>query len=238
MGDTLPIAEDFSPSTTFECNTHWRDSFSGLQEYYDQEQLCDIILEVENKTISCHRLVLACCSPYFKAMLTSNMKESRQKTIAIHDIDGHSLEALINFMYTSKILLTIDTVQKLLYASSLLQIEVVAEACCDFMKAHIDTSNCLALRAFAELHGRFELMTQVDKYTQDHFMEILDQDDFRTITNTHLMAIIESSDILVESETQVYEAVMKWVKEDVIDREQYLPKLISKVRLLTQIRHC
>ncbi len=232
MGDSIPMIEDTtSPSTTFECHTHWKDSFYNLHDYYQDEKLCDITVAVGNKNILCHRLVLACCSPYFKAMLTSNMKESRQECIRIQDIDEQALESLIGFMYTSKILLTIDTVQKLLYASSVLQIEVVASACCDFMKNHLHPSNCLGVRAFAELHGRFELMKAADRYTHDHFLEVIEHDEFPAISFSHLASIVESSDILVRSESQVYEAVVRWVKEDVINREAYLPKLISQVRL-------
>ena len=232
MGDGMPTTriENSSPATTFECHTHWKDSFYNLHDYYKDESLCDITVAVGNKNILCHRLVLACCSPYFKAMLTSNMKESRQECITIQDIDEQALEALIGFMYTSKILLTVDTVQKLLYASSVLQIEVVAEACCEFMKNHLHPTNCLGVRAFAEQHGRFELVKAADKFTHDHFLEVLEQEEFRTISFQHLATIVESSDVLVEREAQVYEAVMRWVKQDAGSREQYLPKLISKVR--------
>ncbi|XP_072039998.1 LOW QUALITY PROTEIN: uncharacterized protein [Amphiura filiformis] len=231
MGDNMPMIEDSSPSTTFECHTHWKDSFYNLHDYYLDEALCDITVAVGNKNILCHRLVLACCSPYFKAMLTSNMKESRQQCIRIQDIDESALEALIGFMYTSKILLTIDTVQKLLYASSVLQIEVVANACCDFMKNHLHPTNCLGVRAFAELHGRFELMKVADRYTHDHFLEVIEHEEFAAISFSHFAPIIESSDILVKQETQVYEAVIRWVKQDVDNREMYLSKLIAKVRL-------
>ena len=204
MGDGMPatMIEDSSPATTFECHTHWKDSFCNLLDYYKDESLCDITVAVGNKNILCHRLVLACCSPYFKAMLTSNMKESRQECITIQDIDEQALEALIGFMYTSKILLTIDTVQKLLYASSVLQIEVVAEACCEFMKNHLHPTNCLGVRAFAEQHGRFELMKAADKFTHDHFLEVLEQEEFRTISYQHLATVVESSDVLVEREAQ------------------------------------
>ena len=45
--------------------------------------LQDVVLEVEGRRFPCHRLVLSAASPYFRAMFTSDMAESRQKTVAL-----------------------------------------------------------------------------------------------------------------------------------------------------------
>ena len=48
------------------------------------EELCDAILEVEGRSIPCHRVVLAAGIPYFKAMFTSaNMAEANMKKIQL-----------------------------------------------------------------------------------------------------------------------------------------------------------
>ncbi|XP_071951306.1 kelch-like protein 8 isoform X1 [Antedon mediterranea] len=231
----LPIVQrlQISPrlTTTFECHTHWKDSFSILQDLYLDRKLCDITLIVGNKHIHCHRLVLACCSPYFKAMLTSDMAESRQDVITIKDLDEDAVDMLINFMYTAKLVLTIENVQQLLYAASILQLEVITKACCDFMRTHLHPSNCLGVRNFAELHGRSELVKSADKFTHEFFCDIVRQEDFLNISFDHFLAVIDSSDLNIENEMQVYKAVMKWVKHDLPGRERCLPELMSKVRL-------
>lgn len=43
--------------------------------------LCDVTLVVQGKRIDAHRLLLASCSNYFKAMFTSEMAESRQRNL-------------------------------------------------------------------------------------------------------------------------------------------------------------
>ncbi|XP_071787115.1 kelch-like protein 8 isoform X2 [Asterias amurensis] len=231
MGDKMPEFQEPITSLTFECHTHWQDSFLVLRELYDRQALCDITLVVGSTELQCHRLVLACCSPYFRAMLTSEMKESREQKILIYDIDEASMEALITFMYTSKVLLTVDNVQKLLRAASLTQIEIVAKACCDFMTSHLHPTNCLGIRSFAELHGRTELLKTADIYTFDHFLEVVGSDEFINITAAHLYDVISSPDIRIENESQVYQAVMKWVRFDLPNRVKELSQLISAVRL-------
>ena len=57
----------------------------------------------------------------------------------------------------------------LLPAANLLQIVYVKEACCDFLIKQMHPSNCLGIRAFADMFGCFELLKSVDKFTAQHF---------------------------------------------------------------------
>ncbi len=166
-------------------------------------------LQCGKKTVSCHRVVLACISRYFRTMFTSDMKECKNEKITINDIDDHALVSLINFAYTAKIKITVDNVQSLLYASSILQVETVANACSDFMKSHLDPPNCIGVYTFAEQHGRQELMRKVDQYIQDHFLDVVECDEFMSISPKHLISLVESPDLNVENECDVYEAVIK-----------------------------
>ena len=232
MAAIEPLIEDpTTGSYTFEAKSLWKDSFKALYDFYQQGQLCDVELKVGTKTINCHRVVLACVSRYFKVMFTSEMAESRNKSVSIKDIDEKAMELLVNFAYTSKITLTIENVQPLLYASSILQLETVAYACCDFMKTHLHPSNCIGIRTFAEQHGRNELMKIADQYIYDNFSGVVESDEFFTMTPKHLDAIVSSEDLNVDSETHVYEAVMRWVKHKTDDRKKYLATLIPKVKL-------
>ena len=59
--------------------------------------------------------------------------------------------------------------QILLPAANLLQIIDVKEACCDFLVTQLHPSNCLGIRAFADLHCCVDLLNLADKYTFQHF---------------------------------------------------------------------
>ncbi|XP_072170995.1 kelch-like protein 8 [Diadema setosum] len=230
--ETTPQMYD-SPvsSIIFQCQTQWKDSLGVIQQLFKSRMLCDFTLKCGRSSFTCHRLVLAACSPYFRAMFTSEMVESRQSSLEVKDIDERSLEALVEFMYTSKIVLNVDNVQKVLFAASLLQMDVVAAACSDFMKSHLHPSNCLGVRTFADQHGCTTLSGAADSYTYEHFLEVVSQDEFFVIDVQHLLTLIGSSDIVIEQESQVYDAVMRWVKHDLPNRQKHLPELMAKVRL-------
>lgn len=228
-GETFSFAT--RTSTTFECKTLWKDAYSVLQEFYRDRSLCDVTLIAGETSIPCHRLVLATCSPYFRAMFTTEMRESRQDVIRLKDMDESCLELLVDFMYTSRIVLTVENVQKLLYSASLLQIEVVSEACSEFMKSHLDPTNCFGVLSFAEQHGRIELKEAAQRFCFEHFVELSEHEEFLMMDYCHLLSLVSSPDIIIDDERQVYDCIMRWVRYDIVCREIHLPELMKELRL-------
>ena len=74
-------------------------------------KLCDVTLLAGDVEILAHRAVLASCSPYFYAMFTAEMAESKAKKVTLQQIDPAALSMLIDFVYTSEIHVTEDNVQ-------------------------------------------------------------------------------------------------------------------------------
>ena len=224
-------ADDEQTHFRFEAKTLQRDSFRMLYDFYQKGQLCDIEICVGAKSVNCHRVVLACCSRYFRAMFLCEMMESRRSSVRIQDIDEAALIELIKFAYTAKIVLTVENVQSLLYASSILQMDHVSNACCTFMQTHLHPSNCIGIRTFAEQHGHDTLVACADDFIHNNFMDVVTCDEFVTMTVRHLDTLLASDDLNVTDEVVVYEAVIRWVKHDLESRRQHLAQLIGKVKL-------
>lgn len=55
-------------------------------------------------------------------MFLSEMSEAKQDLIEIKDFDGDAIQELVQFAYSSKLILTVDNVQPLLYAACILQV--------------------------------------------------------------------------------------------------------------------
>lgn len=55
-------------------------------------------------------------------------------------------------------------IQVLLPAASLLQLMDVRQACCDFLQSQLHPSNCLGIRAFADVHTCTQLVGQAHAY--------------------------------------------------------------------------
>ncbi|CAJ0951772.1 unnamed protein product [Ranitomeya imitator] len=216
-------------SFVFEADEAWKEFHSSLLHFYEVGELCDITLKVGCKLIPCHKLVLACVIPYFRAMFLSDMAEAKQTLIEIRDFDGDAIEDLVRFAYSSQVTLTVDNVQPLLYAACILQVELVAKACCEYMKLHFHPSNCLAVRAFAESHNRVDLMDMADRYACDHFTEVVDCEDFVSMSPQHLYKLLSSGDLNIDDEQQVYNAAVKWLRANPQHHEVWLNELMSQV---------
>lgn len=131
--------------------------------------LCDVILVADSgMEVPAHKMVLAACSPYFYAMFTS-FEERDQERITLQGVDYSALELLVDYVYSAEVHVTEENVQVLLPAANLLQLTDVRDACCDFLQAQLHPSNCLGIRAFADLHGCLELLTHADSYIEQHF---------------------------------------------------------------------
>ncbi|CAF3023750.1 unnamed protein product [Rotaria sp. Silwood2] len=208
---------------------HAKFLIENLNLLRKQKELCDVILIIGQSQIPAHRAVLSACSPYFKAMFTGELAESRKTEIIIHDIDEFAMELLIEFCYTSRIIVDEKNVQMLLPAAYTLQIEEVQITCCEFLQKQLDPSNCLGIRAFADTHSCRELLCIADRYAQQHFTDVKESEEFLCLPINQLIDIISSDELNMTSE-DVFNAVMQWISCDLQQRKQHLPKILEHAR--------
>ncbi|XP_019333976.2 kelch-like protein 3 isoform X3 [Alligator mississippiensis] len=105
-------AEDEKDQRTVTINpSHMKKAFRVMNELRSKQLLCDVVIVAENVEMEAHRIVLAACSPYFCAMFTGDMSESKAKKIEIKDVDGQTLSKLIDYIYTAEIEVTEENVQ-------------------------------------------------------------------------------------------------------------------------------
>ncbi|XP_055930085.1 kelch-like protein 8 [Argiope bruennichi] len=226
MGDILIESKE-----TTEIPRVLQTSFNKLFEFLQNEILCDVVIQVQSKSFKCHRNVLASCSPYFQAMFTSPLAESKQSVITIKDIDEVTMEMLIKFAYTGKVNINGSNAQKLLKASSVLQFDYLAEACCDYISSCFDECTVCRIRETAESFGQSSLVKRADSFIKYNFNKVVPDNDFVYISDKHLEELLSADDLFVNDEVEVYEALMLWVKLDPDKRKNLLSKLLPKVRL-------
>lgn len=225
MGDLL------LDSFTYEAASLPQQAFEIFNQLFQEEKLCDVGLQVGDQEIKCHRVVLASCSPYFRGMFTNSMLECSQDVISIQGLSEKAVVQLIGFIYTRKITINIDNIETLLTASAVLQLDEVVYACCEFMTKHLHHSNCLEMRAFAELHGCFDFLHVADEFARRYFTTLTNTEMFLKLSPKHLREIISGIDLNIKREEQAFEAVMTWVKDQPEKRRQDLPDLLEEIRL-------
>ncbi|XP_059820839.1 kelch-like protein 2 isoform X3 [Hypanus sabinus] len=210
---------------------HLKKAFKVMNELRSQNLLCDVTLVAEDTEIPAHRVVLAACSPYFHAMFTGEMSESKAKRVRIKEVDKWTLNILIDYVYTAEIQVTEENVQVLLPAAGLLQLQDVRKSCCDFLESQLHPTNCLGIRAFADMHACTELLNQANTYAEQHFSEVVLGEEFLNLGIDQVCGLIASDMLTISSEEKVFEAVIAWVKHDKEPRQEHMARLMEHVRL-------
>ncbi|XP_062067601.1 kelch-like protein 12 isoform X3 [Lepus europaeus] len=212
-------------------NTHAKSILNSMNALRKSSTLCDVTLRVEQKDFPAHRIVLAACSDYFCAMFTSELSEKGKPYVDIQGLTASTMEILLDFVYTETVHVTVENVQELLPAACLLQLKGVKQACCEFLESQLDPSNCLGIRDFAETHNCVDLMQAAEVFSQKHFPEVVQHEEFILLSQGEVEKLIKCDEIQVDSEEPVFEAVINWVKHAKKEREESLPDLLQYVRM-------
>ncbi|XP_064418104.1 kelch-like protein 2 isoform X3 [Latimeria chalumnae] len=210
---------------------HMKKAFKVMNELRSENLLCDVTIVAEDVEIAAHRVVLAACSPYFHAMFTGEMSESRAKRVRIKEVDGWTLKMLIDYVYTAEIQVTEENVQVLLPAAGLLQLQDIKKTCCEFLESQLHPTNCLGIRAFADMHACTELLNHANTYAEQHFSDVVLSEEFLNLGIEQVCSLISSDKLTIPSEEKVFEAVISWVNHDKEVRQEYMAHLMEHVRL-------
>uniref|UniRef100_A0A671LG21 Kelch-like family member 4 n=1 Tax=Sinocyclocheilus anshuiensis TaxID=1608454 RepID=A0A671LG21_9TELE len=176
-------------------------------------------------------LVLSAVSDYFAAMFTNDVREAKQEEIKMEGVDPGALRALVHFAYTGVLELKEETIESLLAAACLLQLSQVIQVCCNFLMKQLHPSNCLGIRSFADAQGCMDLLNVAHNYTMEHFLEVIQNQEFLLLPTTEIIKLLASDDINVPDEETIFQALMMWVRHDVQHRQQDLGVLLAYIRL-------
>ncbi|NXU58138.1 KLHL6 protein, partial [Turnix velox] len=203
----------------------------GLENLRRENSLTDVTLCVDGREFSCHRAVLAAASNYFRAMFCNNLREKYEEKIVLKGIDAEAMNILLEYTYTSKMVITNQNVQKVLEASSLFQFLHIVDACSSFLTKALQPENCVGILRLADTHALHSLIKLVQNYIIQNFTQVLNYEEILELPADLLCSMLKSDDLYVTEEEQVFETVMNWVRYKESERFPLLPQMLENVRL-------
>ena len=90
-------AFELSDDTTFAAHL-----VSRMYDLKESSHLTDFTIRLADKTIRCHKLVLAAASLYFDAMLHTGLEEAENDQAELKHLDDHMVEEIIKYFYTGR----------------------------------------------------------------------------------------------------------------------------------------
>jgi len=218
---------------------------NGLTWMQKENKFCDVTLKIgRDRKLRAHRVVLALSSRYFEALLDTKWEEGRSEEVELLGFDENAVTNLVRFAYSGSIDITKDNVKFLLEAANYLGIEFVQKACTGFiLDEDLDTDTCLGALQIADMFALEPLREEAKRYALRHFTEVSMKQDFVNLPFQLLSELLGSESLRVviddlipsveERERVVLQAVFCYVKHDPLKRSDYLPQLLSLVRLPT-----
>lgn len=170
---------------------------------------------------------------FFLAVIDTavDMKEKQESAIVIEDVAHEDLKLILDYIYGETIELAMSNVHSLLEAATMLQINAVIEICSDFILDNLNEGNCLSWKRLLQFYNHSQGANSCHRYAINHFGKILcDSEGFASCSFEELSQLIASDHLIVRSEHDVCEAVIKWVKLDLEERKGFLPDLLRHVR--------
>ncbi|XP_051869991.1 transcription regulator protein BACH1-like isoform X2 [Pristis pectinata] len=125
---------------SYESSVHSTNVLLSLNDQRKQDLFCDVTVIVENKSFRAHRSVLAACSDYFLSTVVWK-KELDMIVTLPEEVTVKGFAPLLQFAYTSKLLLNKSNVLDVCRSVEFLGIHNIEKTCFSFLQAKLFGKN-------------------------------------------------------------------------------------------------
>uniref|UniRef100_A0A667ZDJ9 Kelch-like protein 25 n=1 Tax=Myripristis murdjan TaxID=586833 RepID=A0A667ZDJ9_9TELE len=218
----------------FHKPSHPDSVLTHLNTLRKQSMFTDVTLWAGDRSFPCHRAVLAACSRYFEAMFSGGLRESLDSDVNFRDnIHPEVLELLLDFAYSSRLIINEENAESLLEAGDMLQFHDIRDAAAEFLEKNLHSSNCLGMMLLSDAHQCKRLYELSWRMCLVHY-----ETEFYSLSKDKLLELILSDELEIEDEQVVFNSVLRWVQYDLEGRRHHLPELLRGIRLALLPSEC
>ncbi|BFZ07887.1 hypothetical protein BsWGS_10926 [Bradybaena similaris] len=185
--------------------------FEGLQKLKEIGDFSDVQVIIDGFVFTCHRVILAANSKFFRAAFSSGMKEDRERKVILNDISREIFADILNCMYTGKLDITESNVYELWHAADQLQILFLLPVCEAYLKQKMNTKNCLTIYQHSKLLNSNELISLSWSFIVQNFKNVRRCKEIMMLTTQEMENLISNPDLMTFSEDTVLETILAWV---------------------------
>ena len=126
--------ESLAESMSVDPSKHRQELLERLDILRNNDIFCDVTIAVKDKEFKVHKAVLAAASPFFLALLTSNMKESNEQLIKVdlEEATESVVEDALKYLYTGNVTINEERAHNLLAMANYLLLPSLKTMVSDF----------------------------------------------------------------------------------------------------------
>ncbi|XP_059170030.1 kelch-like protein 8 [Physella acuta] len=186
--------------------------FKGLENVWDENILFDYAVKVQDETIQCHRLILAACSEFFKALFRSGMKEVTENLCVLNDVSCEIFRMILNTLYSGEIVLTLGNLFEVWRCANMLQIRFLVDLCESFAIENTTVDTWVNMYTNAKRFNIKRVLDHLHIFMLKNFEHIRNSTIFLQMSFNEVRDLIKSQDLVVYKEDLVLKSVIKWAE--------------------------
>lgn len=202
-----------------------------LFELFEACVLTDVVLVVQEQVIAAHRVVLASASPFFHALFTSGMKESREHRIELNEIHAPAFQELLKYMYLGQLHITGETILAILHTANQLEMSEVVEICCKQLMLELNVNNCVDIFLCCEslkMRPACRMLAHAARaMIETYFSDVYRTDAFKNLPLYGVIKILLRRKLRLQDDA----AVLSWLMHDPKTRKIELTRIFSTLQI-------
>ncbi|XP_059170028.1 kelch-like protein 41 [Physella acuta] len=184
-----------------------------LQDVWTDKMLFDFAVKICDETIQCHRLILAACSDFFKALFRSGMREVTENCVVLQDVSCDVFQLILKTVYTGENTLTLVNLFEVWRAVNRLQITFMIDLCENFAIKAINIDTWENIYSNAKMFDSEKVIKQLHIFMLKNVDQICLSSTFLQLSFNEVRDLIKSPELNVVCEDVVLESVIRWVKQ-------------------------
>ncbi|XP_023211593.1 BTB/POZ domain-containing protein 2-like [Centruroides sculpturatus] len=166
------------------------------------------------------------------------MAEKRQD-VALPEDDVKAFRVFINYIYTDEAALhSVDEAIRSLHFAEKYMVMRMKKQCLSYLMNNISSDTVFDIYETASLFQQNELKTKCWKYITRYTSNVVKRNDFKYVKYEIILKIVSEDYLSLNSELDMYDAVIKWGKEKFQDQSsedfrKKLQPLLGQIRFLS-----
>ena len=194
---------------------------------------CDIIFEIDKKKFFAHRIILIARLEYFEKILDLDWNRNKKMCINLVSsfFDPETFEDILEYVYTSEIVITKQNVSGILLTAKRLMDESLLQKIQIFLSSNIDAKNVFSVWKSAKNDNLKMLEKACAKFFVSNLSpELQESEEICWLSFENLENIFEELERVSKKELMFHLAV-KWVESNLEENEAKFPRLLRKISL-------